>query len=1174
MNLRHASDCEWHDMPDDSDAPAQASQRTLPDLSPSAASGRIGSFGVSSRQLGTSPSAKSVPSFLQARQLTAGASRSGTLKGKVSRRRRVGCCRCTKRVVKCIAQVLWKILKFIGWTIIRIICRRRLRRAALERNQWITFKPRPDRLDDIAQREAEYREHIVKIYNARGLRGRTILYRLLSGRVRYIRMRVREALAEVFGARDPVSGVPNDLLERYRLLNVLGEGPHGQVFSACWNQEGDPEELTKQELKKGRLVAIRIRDKSTGHIVRMDLNFSATLLRNRALPWPPALRMLRRLLARLRLVKRPILHETIVKLQHVEDTREFFIEVLEYLPGGTLYQYLEKKEMLDEYTACRVSLRILKALDHLHARRLLHRDLRLQQFVLAEADDPESCKLADLWCLAALPRKKNFMVEEGRPCDLLTAAPEVVKQGEFSAKSDVWAAGCVIFELLHGHPPFGGTGKALVQRICLGEPEFSELGTSTGGLSENALDLLRWMLQREPGHRPSVSECLKHPWFEGYNVERPSKQVWQVEKLIRHVKLWGKPPHSRQNLPASNLLASKRGAVTPGFCTYMGATSVDIDFEVIGKTEEQQYWVTKCLLSLWGREENPRQVQLKVCVKPGAPWVELGSCTLDDATALEASIKIDKPIRYVRISLRGNLGGHFGIAVRKVSFYGYQVRQVPIALQLENLRFLRGSRLHTHASDIHPKEVTSRVHKSLQSSLRVGRRIEGTGAKYRVYEDICSGSPHITTAAETPRLKFPRGVVLVGAVLGLRYVSDVPSKESAPPRLRIQIVKEAHTSADQERRLKKTLLFATEDLTPPSWKATEVLGNGYVDYPVMFATGIRAFGDDKLHLEVLFQNFSGTAHIPADMGLSFFYVPELQSPSTSEDEGVAKETAATQLRKTRAEAKEEGERQAAEREASVGQSAAEAPQSQAVQLDEDEEVLAQESDAGEGWEEELQNHLDKQVDETLFGNSGLPFFSQEEGGAYRPSAAKGQGQEWWKTEDDSKPTQAKEAADVAGAVRARPAPATASAGSRRHQVSQMQPVPVEDNQLEPTNARNRGNEATTFAVNKAMNVAADLRRQAAEEAEQRQARRRMRGEGSTGEGGDMGFFDALFQDPTWSSCTPAKACNEIVKALEEEDEEEEDAQPDQPDNNEEQADDKSHSESSRGSNSDTGSGSD
>lgn len=310
------------------------------------------------------------------------------------------------------------------------------------------------------------------------------------------------------------------------------------------------------------------------------------------------------------------------------------------------------------------------------------------------------------------------------------------------------------------------------------------------------------------------------------------------------------------------------------------------------------------------------------------------------------------------------------------------------------------------------------------------------------------------------------------------------------------------------------------------------------------------------------------------MGLSFFYVPELQSPSTSEDEGVAKETAATQLRKTRAEAKEEGERQAAEREASVGQSAAEAPQSQAVQLDEDEEVLAQESDAGEGWEEELQNHLDKQVDETLFGNSGLPFFSQEEGGAYRPSAAKGQGQEWWKTEDDSKPTQAKEAADVAGAVRARPAPATASAGSRRHQVSQMQPVPVEDNQLEPTNARNRGNEATTFAVNKAMNVAADLRRQAAEEAEQRQARRRMRGEGSTGEGGDMGFFDALFQDPTWSSCTPAKACNEIVKALEEEDEEEEDAQPDQPDNNEEQADDKSHSESSRGSNSDTGSGSD
>ena len=39
-----------------------------------------------------------------------------------------------------------------------------------------------------------------------------------------------------------------------------------------------------------------------------------------------------------------------------------------------------------------------------------------------------------------------------------------------------------------------------------------------------------------------------------------------------------------------------------------------------------------------------------------------------------------------------------------------------------------------------------------------------------------------------------------------------------------------------------------------------VSDEGYVDYPVMFATGMRAFGDDKLHLEVLFQN-SGTARL-------------------------------------------------------------------------------------------------------------------------------------------------------------------------------------------------------------------------------------------------------------------------------------------------------------------------
>ncbi|CAE7454273.1 PK2 [Symbiodinium natans] len=132
------------------------------------------------------------------------------------------------------------------------------------------------------------------------------------------------------------------------------------------------------------------------------------------------------------------------------------------------------------------------------------------------------------------------------------------------------------------------------------------------------------------------------------------------------------------------------------------------------------------------------------------------------------------------------------------------------------------------------------------------------------------------------------------------------------------------------------IVKACVDLPPPTWKADEatalylyvvpwmpnmVLGNGalarirmrgfseayagvrsYVDYPVMFATGIRAFGDDKLFLEVLFQNFSGTLHVPADLGLSFYYVPELQSPSTSEDEGEVAASTATQPVKQRQEA--------------------------------------------------------------------------------------------------------------------------------------------------------------------------------------------------------------------------------------------------------------------------------
>eukprot|EP00931_Biecheleriopsis_adriatica_P047896 TRINITY_DN27649_c0_g1_i1.p1 TRINITY_DN27649_c0_g1~~TRINITY_DN27649_c0_g1_i1.p1 ORF type:complete len:1203 (+),score=260.07 TRINITY_DN27649_c0_g1_i1:107-3715(+) len=912
------------------------------------------------------------------------------------------CCNRVLRAVKFSMRVIVVVCKFIGWILIQFFCRARLRQAALARNAWVKFRDRAERLDELKTRGQEYNQQLVRIMTSKGYSRRVILYRTFTKQASDLMQYIRDGFWQLMGGRNRENGLPNDLLEKWRLLSVVGQGPHGVVFKACNNIEGDVDYI-ERNVRRSSMVAIRIRDKSQGQLVRLKLGKASRLLRRNVLQSGPVMRQVNKVLACLRIVTKTVEHECIAKILDVRDTGEYYIEVLEYMAGGSLYHYLEFKEILDEFTVCRIATRICRALEYLHSRNLIHRDVRLQQVVLVDQGNPESCKLADLWGLTYVHKKKKLVIEEGRPCDLATAAPEVLMYGEYSEKSDVWATGCAIFELLHGHPPFVGRGEALIQRICLQAPSFSKLGTGKEGVSESAIQLLNDMLNRNVHARPDMAQVLKHKWFQEFGGKKPGRKIWQTERLIRRTVLYGKPPISRRGLPASNLLHSKAGQVTAGFCTFMGSTSVDIDFEVRGKSEHQDYWVTQCRLALWGREENPRHVILKACVRPGAPWAEVGSVDVNDAGDTEARIIIDKPIRFVRLSMRGNLGGGYGIAIRKVCFYGYEVRQVPIMLNLQTSKYLRGSNLHTHAEDIVPKDLDGRVHRSLEKHLRAGKRMEIGGGRYKVYEDVSSGAPHITTAVQTTRLKLPKDVVLKGAVFGLRYISEVPSKEAAAPKIRLQIIREVESTAatkpakgaGDKKEYEKIVLFATEELPAAEWDASGILSKGYVDYPMMFANHLDFDTGQKLCLEVLFENYAGTLHVPPDLGLSFYYVPELGTPSSDDEATGGGENMGDKMKTAR---RAGGLLDAGSSGALDGGLAKKDTTKVTGGL------LDHGSEAGESEREEveLQAELSNQQQDVQFGMGGLAQEQHVEVDPYFPEelSSKPKGLPWWKDLDE------------------------------------------------------------------------------------------------------------------------------------------------------------------------------
>ncbi|NLB47767.1 MAG: Stk1 family PASTA domain-containing Ser/Thr kinase [Microbacteriaceae bacterium] len=181
--------------------------------------------------------------------------------------------------------------------------------------------------------------------------------------------------------------------------------------------------------------------------------------------------------------------------------------VMEYLPGITLRELLKQHQRLTSEQATEIAEAILSGLAAAHDAGIVHRDLKPENVLLA---DDGRIKIGDFGLARAV--SANTTTGQALLGTIAYLSPELVTRGVADARSDVYAFGIVLFEMLTGQQPY--TGEQPMQIAYQHAHSDMPLpSTVVVDVPETFDHLVRWTTHRDPDARPAnAREALEFLW--------------------------------------------------------------------------------------------------------------------------------------------------------------------------------------------------------------------------------------------------------------------------------------------------------------------------------------------------------------------------------------------------------------------------------------------------------------------------------------------------------------------------------------------------------------------------------------------------------------------------------------------------------------------------------------
>src|SRR6478752_363568 len=223
------------------------------------------------------------------------------------------------------------------------------------------------------------------------------------------------------------------LADRYRIEGEIGAGGMATVFLA-------------HDLRHDRKVALKLLRPELAAVIGAE-----------------------RFLAEIKLTAN-LQHPHILPLFDSGEADGFLYYVMPFVEGESLRARLNREKQLPVAEAVRITTEVASALDYAHRHGVVHRDIKPENILLHDGQ----ALVADFGiALAASRSGGSRMTETGMSLGTphYMSPEQAMGEREITARSDVYALGCITYEMLTGDPPFtGSTAQAIVTKVVTEKP--------------------------------------------------------------------------------------------------------------------------------------------------------------------------------------------------------------------------------------------------------------------------------------------------------------------------------------------------------------------------------------------------------------------------------------------------------------------------------------------------------------------------------------------------------------------------------------------------------------------------------------------------------------------------------------------------------------------------------